>query len=132
MMYGTAALAMEPDPTIFIVDDDAAVRAGLTMLVESCGWAVRSCASAEEFLGSYDRDAWGCLILDLQMPEISGADLQQILIEQGIDLPVIVVTAYKDHPMTDRARAAGARAIIAKPFDEDDLLREIEAALAHG
>jgi len=121
---------MEPGPTVFIVDDDAAVRAGLSMLVESCGWAVRSCGSAEEFLGAYDRDAWGCLLLDLQMPGISGADLLHILIEQGIDLPVIIVTAYKDHPMTDRARAAGARAVIAKPFDEGDLLREIEAALS--
>ena len=129
MSAGTA-LAMEPAPTIFIVDDDAAVRAGLAMLVESCGWASRSCASAEEFLGTYDGDAWGCLILDLQMPGISGADLQQILVEKGIDLPVIVVTAYKDHPLTDRARAAGARAVIPKPFEEDDLLREIEAALA--
>lgn len=123
---------MEPDPVVFIVDDDAAVRAGLALLVESCGWTVRACASAEEFLVSYDPGDGGCLVLDLQMPGVSGADLMQILAEQDITLPVIIVTAYKDHPMTDRARAAGARAVIAKPFDEGDLVREIEAALAVG
>ena len=104
-MSTSAALAMRPEPTVFVVDDDAAVRAGLAMLIESCGWAVHPCASAEEFLDAYQADCRGCLVLDLQMPGISGADLQQILIERGIDLPVIVVTAYKDHPMIDRVRA---------------------------
>lgn len=128
-MSTASALAMALQPTVFVVDDDSAVRAALTMLLESCGWSVHACASAEEFLAAYDPGVRGCLVLDLQMRGTSGADLQQILNERGIDLPVIVVTAYKDHPMTDRVRSAGARAVIAKPFDDGVLVHEIDAAL---
>jgi FixJ family two-component response regulator len=131
LMYAAYGQVMEPSPTIYIVDDDAAVRAGLALLVESCGWMVCPCASAEEFLRTYSPDIPGCVVLDLQMPGISGADLQEIMAARGIDLPVIVVTAYKDHPLADRVRAAGARAVLAKPFDESDLVREIDAAVGH-
>lgn len=115
--------------TVFIVDDDPAVRAAITLLVRSCGWNPIPCASGEEFLDAYQPTAPGCLLLDLHMAGMSGVELQGHLAERGIDLPVIVVTAHSDHPLADRARAAGARAILAKPFRDDDLLASIHQAL---
>ena len=115
--------------TVFIVDDDAAVRDALSLLVLSCGWTPYPCGSAEEFLESYSRQRHACLVLDLQMPGISGADLQEILAEMGLSLPTIVVTAHPDHALARRARAAGAVAVMAKPFRQDELVRHIEAAL---
>jgi len=121
-----------PNPaptTIFIVDDDAAVRAGLDLLVRSCGWEPRTFASAEEFLHSYRREARACLLLDLQMPGIDGPTLQEIIADLDIHLPTIVVTAHKDEPMAERALAAGALAVIAKPSRNEELVRHIERAL---
>ncbi|MCW5655949.1 response regulator [Hydrogenophaga sp.] len=115
--------------TVFIVDDDAAVRSALSMLVHSCGWKPRPCASAEEFLECYTRQGRGCLVLDLQMPGMTGADLMDILADLDLQLPVIVITAHADHAMADRARASGALAVIGKPFRDDELLGWIETAL---
>ena len=112
-----------PAPAIvFIVDDDAAVRDALSLLVLSCGWTPHPCASAEEFLESFSRQRDACLVLDLQMPGISGADLQEILAELGADLPTIVVTAHPEHALARRARAAGALAVVSKPFRQEELL----------
>ena len=115
--------------TVFIVDDDAAVRDALSLLVLSCGWVPHPCASAEEFLGSYSRERNACLVLDLQMPGISGADLQEIMTEAGMDLPTIIITAHPDHALARRARAAGALAVVCKPFRQDELVQTIERAL---
>ena len=122
---------MSKTHTIFIVDDDPAVRSALSLLVTSCGWQPRPCASAEEFLQAYSQERGACLLLDLKMPGMSGVELQKRLGELDINLPTIVVTAYKDHPLADRARQAGARAIIGKPFRNQDLIDAIEAALNH-
>ncbi len=128
----SAAQAIAPEmsakPTVFIVDDDAAVRAGLSLLVRSCGWEPRPCASAEEFLGTFTPGPACCLLLDLQMPGMNGVELQAAIAERGLELPIIVVTAHKDHPMAERALAAGARAVIAKPFRHDELVRCIRSA----
>ena len=124
-----AATDMGTTPTVFIVDDDPGVRAGLSLLVYSCGWRPRPCASAEEFLASYARESPACLVLDLRMPGMSGADLQEVLAELDVAPPVIVLTAHQDHPMAERALAAGARTVIRKPFRDEILVREIERAL---
>jgi FixJ family two-component response regulator len=118
-----------PQPTVFIVDDDDAVRAALVLLVTSYGWRARACASAEEFLDSYSRDEPACLLLDLQMPGMSGADLQEVFADLDIRPHTIVVTAYKDHPLAERARRAGAVAVLAKPFRDQELIRHIQDAL---
>ncbi len=116
--------------TVYIVDDDTAVRSAISLLVSSCGWSPRPFSSAEEFLQGYERDKAACLILDLQMPGMKGVDLQDIFTDLDIVLPVIVVTAYKDHPMAERAKLAGARAVIAKPFREEELVNHIRGALS--
>jgi len=121
----------KPIPTtVFIVDDDAAVRAGLSLLVRSCGWEPRAFASAEEFLDSYQPETRACLLLDLQMPGIDGPALQKVIADRGIQLPTIVVTAHKDEPLAERALAAGALAVVAKPFRNEELVRRIEEALS--
>jgi len=123
-------VASDPVPTtIFIVDDDAAVRAGLSLLVRSCGWEPRAFASAEEFLHSYRREARACLLLDLQMPGIDGPTLQEIIADLDLRLPTFVVTAHKDEPMAERALTAGALAVVAKPFEKEELVKRIEEAL---
>jgi len=123
-------VSMSRGSTIYIVDDDPAVRAGLSLLVKACGWQPKPCASAEEFLDTYSRDESGCLVLDIQMPGVTGADLTAMMEHLGIRLPVIIVTAYKDHPLTERAKAAGALAVIPKPFRDEDLVSTIQRALA--
>ena len=116
--------------TVYIVDDDPGVRAAVGMLVEACGWCPKVCASAEEFLNTYSREHQGCLILDLQMPGMSGVDLQGVLLRTGIDLPVIVVTAHVDHPLAEQARNSGAVAVIGKPFNDQTLVDTIREAMS--
>lgn len=118
-----------PERTVFIVDDDAAVRNAVTLLVESSGLRARAYPSAEAFLDDYKPDSEGCLVLDLHMPGMKGVELQQALAVRKIDIPVIVITAYKDDPLTARAKEAGAVTVLYKPFKQDILLRTIESAL---
>lgn len=127
-----AAATQCPDPggTIFIVDDDAAVRDGVSMLLQAFGWPVESFASAGDFLAGYAPRANQCLVLDLHMPGMHGAELEEYLRSQGNDIPVIVVTAYQEDPLITRARAAGATRVLTKPFDETELIESIEGALA--
>ncbi len=117
------------EPIIFVVDDDDAVRSAIGLLIESYGWSVCTCASAEEFLCTY-RGQRGCLILDLKMPSMTGLELQQDLAERGITIPVIIVTAYHEHPMARRAKEAGALAVLAKPCRERELLQHIARSLS--
>lgn len=121
---------MSASPTIYIVDDDPAVRAGLSLLVRACGWRPKPCAGAEDFLDTYARDTAACLIVDLQMPGLNGADLLDRMGSLGIRMPTIIVTAFPDHPLARRAMAAGARAVVSKPFRDEHLVGQIEAALA--
>lgn len=116
-------------PQIFIVDDDGAVRAALRALVRSFGWHEHVYASGREFLEGYAAGENGCLVLDLHMPDMNGAEVQEQLRERGIDLPVIIITAFGDDPLVERARAAGARAVLAKPLQDDELLESILKAL---
>lgn len=115
---------------MFVVDDDCAVRAAISMLVIAYGWDAIPCASADDFLQRYSRASRQCLVLDLQMPGLSGVDLQLALRRRGDDIPIIVVTAHGDHPDADLARFHGAQAVLGKPFRDRDLMESIERALA--
>ena len=87
---------MNPEPVVFVVDDDAAVRDSLALLLDTVGLNVETYASAQEFLNSFDEKQPGCLVADLQMPGMDGFELRRHLIENGIDLPVIIITAHVD------------------------------------
>jgi FixJ family two-component response regulator len=121
---------MNSEPTVFVVDDDQAMRHSLKWLIESVGLRVRAFGSAEEFLQTYYPGQAGCLLLDVRMPGMSGLDLQAYLAREEIALPVIIITGHGDVPMAVRAMQAGAMDFIEKPFKDDDLLASIRAALA--
>jgi two-component system response regulator FixJ len=109
-------------PIIFIVDDDAAVRAALSLLVQSRGWIPRACASGSEFFAGL-ASAWpACIVVDIQLPDMDGATLQRELSRLRMNLPVIVTTAYENHPASLSAVLNGAKAVIAKPFQGEELI----------
>lgn len=116
-------------PTIFIVDDDAAVRDALKLLLRSVGQAVETFGSAQEFLDAYSEDRPGCLVLDIRMPGMSGLELQQKLNEKHSILPIIFITGHGDVPMAVEAMQAGAVDFIQKPFRDQDLIDRINQAL---
>jgi FixJ family two-component response regulator len=115
--------------TIHVVDDDQAVRESIKWLIESVGMNIETYGSADEFLDKYTEDSLGCVILDVRMPGLSGLDLQAIIRERGIDLPVIFITGHGDVPMAVRALKNGAVDFIEKPFNDQTLLDTIQAAL---
>ena len=119
----------EPEPTVFIVDDDEAMRDALDTLIRSVGMRTSLHASADEFLAAYDPEQPGCLVLDERMPGMSGLDLQDALAEQGIKLPVIIITGHGDIPMAVQAMRAGAVDFLEKPFREQELLHRIHQAI---
>lgn len=114
--------------TVFIVDDDADFRESVQWLLESTQYAIESYASAQEFLDAYDQRA-GCLLLDVRMPEINGLALQQIMQDQDIRLPVIILTGHGDVPMAVSAMKNGAMDFLEKPFDDDVLLKLVDKAM---
>lgn len=119
-------------PTVYIVDDDAAVRDGLKALLTVSGYTLETFESAESFLGAIDRNTTGCAVLDIRMPGMSGLDLQRELKRRGIALPVIIITGHGDVPLAVAALKAGAVDFIEKPFDSDALIGSIEEALRRG
>ena len=116
-------------PTVYIVDDDAAVRRSLAMLLGLQGFSTRIFASGEEFLAGYAPDWAGCLLLDLRMPGMSGLALQSAMAERGIRLPVIVITAHGDVAAARAMLTAGALDFLEKPLEESQLLAVIRTAL---
>ena len=118
-----------PRPTIFVVDDDSAVRDALKLLLRSVGQAVETYGSAQEFLDAYSEDRPGCLVLDIRMPGMSGLELQQKLNEKHSILPIIFITGHGDVPMAVEAMQAGAVDFIQKPFRDQDLIDRINQAL---
>jgi two-component system, LuxR family, response regulator FixJ len=116
-------------PTIFVVDDDAAVRDSLKLLLRSVGQSVETYAAAQEFLETYADDRPGCLVLDIRMPGMSGLELQQKLNERHSILPIIFITGHGDVPMAVEAMQAGAVDFIQKPFRDQDLIDRINQAL---
>jgi FixJ family two-component response regulator len=119
----------EKEPVVFIVDDDSAVLEALSSLVRSVGFGVQTFASAHEFLRGQRADAPGCLVLDVQLPGLSGLDLQRELIGADIQIPIIFITGHGDIPMTVRAMKAGAVEFLTKPFRDQDLLDAIQQAI---
>jgi len=119
----------EPDATVWIVDDDHSVRRGLARLLRSAGYRVETFTSAHEFLERGDLDGLGCLIVDVRMPKVGGLDLQQMLADQGRNIPMIFITGYGDIPMAVRAMKMGAIDFLTKPFDDQVLLDAVQQAL---
>ena len=122
-------LMQEPSSAVYIVDDDSAVRSALSLLVGTCGWKAKPYPSAEDFLQNYARERPACLLLDIKMEGMSGVELQGLLKTLDAELPVIVITAHADHPIADRARDAGAREVLGKPFRDSDLIEALSEAL---
>jgi FixJ family two-component response regulator len=122
----------EESPFVFVVDDDASIRDSLGDLIGSAGLNVQTFASAQEFLTTQRPDAAGCLVLDVQLPGLSGLELQQELAKVNVRLPIIFITGHGDIPMTVRAMKAGASEFLTKPFRDADLLNAIEQAIDCG
>ena len=118
-----------PEPTVFVVDDDRAMRESLSWLLDSVGLRVRSYATAADFLAEHDPAQPGCLVLDVRMPGMSGLDLQAELARRGVELPTIVITGHAEVSMAVRAVKAGALDFIEKPFSDQLLLDRVRQAL---
>ena len=117
------------EPTIFIIDDDPSVRKGLTRLVSAAGMNTETYASAREFLDSDNLDSPGCIILDVQMPEMTGPELQEELGKTSFGLPIIFLSGHGDVPTTATAMKKGAVDFLTKPVDGPKLLETIRISL---
>ena len=115
--------------TVFVIDDDAAVRASIQGLLKSVNLRSEAFATAEEFLHSKRPDGSGCLVLDVRLPGVNGLDFQRELADAGIRIPIIFITGYGDIPMAVRAMKSGAVELLTKPFLDKDLLDAIRQAL---
>ena len=110
---------------VYVVDDDVSVREGVASLVRSAGLEAKALASGQEFLAIQRPEIPSCLVLDVQLPGLSGLDVQQELVRSGANLPIIFLTGYGDIPMTVRAIQAGAADFLTKPFEKEELLSAI-------
>ena len=117
------------DVLITVVDDDPSVRQGLERLIRSFGWKAETFASAQEFLASPRADAPGCLVLDLQLPGLTGLELQKRMAEAGLETPIVFLTGHGDIPASVQAMKAGAIQFLTKPVDDDKLFKAIEEAI---
>lgn len=119
----------ETGPTIFVVDDDAAVRRSLTRLLRSAGWNTEAFASADDLLERAPAAEPGCVLLDVQMPGMNGLELHQRMAEAGIWLPVVFLTGKGDIPMSVQAMKHGAVDFLVKPVEEDVLFQALHQAI---
>ena len=122
-------MAPQDSVLVAIIDDDELIRGALRGLLREAGFAARAFASAEEFLRSGAQHLPSCLIMDVRMPGMSGLDLQVRLNAEQIRIPIIFITAHEDERMRMQALRAGAADFLAKPFDDEVLLRSVRAAL---
>lgn len=124
---------MAKAPVISIIDDDASVLFATNSFLRSLGYTVHAFASAEEFLRSAHLNDAACVIADVQMPAMSGVELQSVLLAQGHRMPFIFITAFPEETIRVRAMKAGAICFLPKPFDGGTLIRCLDAALdRHG
>src|SRR5215469_2582759 len=114
---------------VYVVDDDASAREGVAGLLRSAGLAARTFASGEEFLAAPPPKRPSCLVLDVNLPGVSGLEVQQELAKAAVDLPIIFLTGHGDIPTTVRAVKAGAANFLTKPFDDEELLKAVRQAL---
>jgi FixJ family two-component response regulator len=135
---GPIVLGVQPEvspflskiPVVSVVDDDDSVRASIGALVRSLGYTAYAYASAEELLDSGEAAASDCLVADIQMPGMSGIELQRTLARQGHQVPIIFITAFPEDRIRSQVLAAGAVGLLSKPCDGDVLVNCIEAALS--
>jgi FixJ family two-component response regulator len=116
-------------PTVFVIDDDAAVREAIQGLLKSVGLRSESFGRAQEFLSSKRPDGPSCLVLDVRLPGVNGLDFQRELVDAGLHIPIIFITGHGDIPMTVKAIKSGAVEFLTKPFRDQDLLDAIHHAL---
>jgi FixJ family two-component response regulator len=119
----------KPDAMVFVVDDDESVREALGSLVRSAGLGVATYATAQDFLAVPRAEGPSCLVLDVQLPGLSGLDLQRRMAEVNLEIPIIFITGHGDVPTSVRAMKAGAVEFLTKPFGDDDLLTAIQEAI---
>ena len=120
---------MSPEATVFVVDDDAAVRDSLRWLMDSVGLRVAEFASGEAFLAAISAQDPGCVVLDLRMPKLGGLEVHQRLRQRGIELPVIVISGHGDVAVAVRALKSGVVDFIEKPFNDQELLDCVQQAM---
>jgi two-component system response regulator FixJ len=123
---------MTESATIFIVDDDDAVRESLELLLEASGYRTAAYSNGEAFLKALQHDAQGCLLVDVRMPGMGGLEVQEELGRRRSAVPAIIMTGHADVPLAVKAMRAGAADFIEKPFADDTILASIERALRQG
>jgi FixJ family two-component response regulator len=119
-------MTAEANPCVFIIDDDASVRASLQGLLKSVNLHSEAFATPQEFLNSQRSDGPSCLVLDVRLPGVSGLDFQRELIAAGLSIPIVFITGYGDIPMSVKAIKSGAVEFLTKPFRDQDLLDAIQ------
>jgi FixJ family two-component response regulator len=129
-MMERSVIAEPASETVFIVDDDTAICEGLCNLLESVGLTAEHYPSAEDFLQNWSRGRAGCLVLDVRLPGMTGVEFQEKMLERGIEIPIIFMTAHGDIPMVRKVMKAGAVEFLTKPFEIQELLDAIEQAFA--
>jgi FixJ family two-component response regulator len=120
----------EPRPIVLVVDDDVSVREALAGLIRSAGWTVEVFASAREFLARPPLEAPGCLVLDLQLPDLSGLDLQRRMADANNFVPIVFISGHGDIPTSVKAIKAGAIEFLTKPLADADVLESVRQAIA--
>lgn len=123
---------MDDPQTVFVVDDDNEVREALAAIIEAVGYRPKICTSAEDFLAVVTPDTEGCAILDIEMPGMSGLELQTLMARRGIALPTIVMTGHADVPRAVQALKNGAVDFVEKPCSAEALLDSVRRALGQG
>jgi FixJ family two-component response regulator len=121
----------KPEPTIFVVDDEALVRTAVARLLRAEGYAVVTFASPAEFLTGHDPEMPGCLVLDMSMPDLNGLQVQEALTKRGSVRPILSLTGRADVPMCALAMKRGAADFLTKPVSDEDLLAAVRRAVAH-
>jgi FixJ family two-component response regulator len=120
---------MKDKCTIFVIDDDPSVRKAVSLLLHSEGYKVETYESAESFLKSGGRPCAGCIVLDVQMKDMNGLELQEELIKKHFGLPIVFITGHGDVPMSVKAMKNGAHDFLTKPFNDDEFLKAVEKAV---
>ena len=123
-------MTKDEEPVVFIIDDDAPLRDSLGDLLRSIGLRVQAFGSAQEFLQWTHPDSPGCIVLDVEMPGMSGLEFQRALMKLGVDLPIIFISGHSDIPVSVQAMKSGAIEFLTKPLNEQALLDAIQAGLA--
>src|SRR5258708_5151614 len=118
-----------PAATVFVIDDDASMRAAIEGMLKSVGLRSETFGTAQDFLRRKRPDGPSCLVLDVRLPGVSGLDFQRQLADVGLRIPIIFITGHGDIPMSVRAMKSGAVEFLTKPFRDQDLLDAINQAL---